>query len=530
MNEIPQPLPQQRSALRQVRWEFPFGNSFSQDSLGGGLRFVYTECETFSKAIEPRYRIILGRKGIGKTSLIKRIRLGNEYDVKVICEKDDLFEWVNATISNDVAERKYIEPYQEKCIDFYWISIFRVIAQEHPELKSVNKFLRDSKLSQGRVLAGIDEWAVANLQSESPITSVSAGLINAFLKKNEPNFEQAKQEAEIFLSDKKVVILIDNLERYLLENPRQQNVLAALLLSAVTFNATGNITVKCFIPSEYYTQLKNHSVNWGKLNQHITTLRWKDRELLTMLCKRLGFYLYWSGQENRRDLSVFADVNESLTFWKQYFASRIYNEAFQTEEPIIPYILRHTQLTPRQVIQLCNAIVKDISSFPTQVVADDKVRKGVEKWEKELCKEVFSSFQETYPYSEEFCTQYLRNLPMSFRIPLFRSKVYELIDDIDGKYSNYKADYALLERMLFDLGIVGMGLPPSNSPASSIYQLYNFAQFEPNCDGHLNPNDYTDLFFHPMFIHKINFIRDKNACAKPVCPIQAVETPETSYL
>ncbi|NJK51928.1 MAG: hypothetical protein HC936_02375 [Leptolyngbyaceae cyanobacterium SU_3_3] len=319
--------------------------------------------------------------------------------------------------------------------------------------------------------------------------------------------------------------MIDNQEKYSLNEPHQQNALAGLLLSAVTFNDEGNITVKCFIPSENYIQLKKLPVNWGKLSQHIITLRWKDRELLSMLCKRLGFYLYRSGKEAGCDLSVFKDVNESLIFWKRYFDSKVYNMAFQTEEPVVPYILRHTQLTPRQVIELCNTIVENSESFPNSLITGDKIREGVEKCEKKLCREVFSSFQESYPFSEDFCTQYLRRLTMSFRISMLRS-VHSVIDDIDGKYLTYKNNYLFLERMIFDLGVIGVGLPQGTLPVSNIYQLYHLAEFEPNCDGDFNPNDHTDLFVHPMFIHRINFIRDRNACSKPVCPLQAVETPE----
>jgi hypothetical protein len=526
MNKIPQPLPEKPDDLPKMSWSAPFGRSSSQESLEGALNFIYTKCETFEKAIQPRYQIILGRKGVGKSSLIKRIRLGNEYDIKVVCEKDELFEWLSTSISPDLASQGYIEPYIKKCEIFYWISIFREISR-HKDLGAVSQFLQDTKLSNNRIISGIQEWASANMQSSNPLTSVSAGLINTFTKQNNPNFEKAKNQAKEFLSNKKAVILIDNIERYNFNSKSQQNALSALLLSSVSFTESGSVVVKCFIPSEYYTQLKDCSINFGKISQHIIALRWKDRELLSMMCKRLGFYLFINGCSPSLDLSEFEDVGKALLFWAKYFSRKVRNEAFDVDEPVVTYILRHTQLTPRQVIQLCNSIVDEAeNSFPQKRISSDDIRFGIEKYEKKLCVEIFSSFQENYPFSEDFCTQYLRNLPMSFRLAMLRAKVFEVIDDSTDKYSRYKESYIYFEKMLFELGVIGKEAAPRNQNVSSIYSTYNMSQFEPNIDDRLNPNDHTDLYVHPMFIHKINFIRDKKACAKPVCSIQAAATPE----
>lgn len=523
INEFPQPLPE-RNELEQIRWEFPFGQALSQNSLKGALRFVYTECETFIQAIEPRYRIIMGRKGSGKTALIKRICLGNEYDVKVICKKEELFKWVDTAIERDSVEEELIEPYFDRCIDFFWISIFQSLVKSK-DLKNIKEYLSHSNLNEGTILGGIQEWSSVNLDAKNPFASLSAGVVNTFIKRNKIDFNKAKLEAIEFLKDKKVVVLIDNLENYPFNTLRQKNIFAALLLSAVQFSDNANITVKCFIPSEVSIKLKDNAFNWGKLNQYMIELRWKDKELLTMLCRRLRFYLYRERKDICPDLSEFQEVNKALQFWKLYFVERVYNSAFEVDEPIVPYILRHTQLTPRQAIQLCNKIVEKDNNFPDIPVSSNSVKEGIKNWEKNLCEEVFSSFRETYPNAEEFCSQHLRKLPMSFRSSTLLSEVYDNLDSNNSDYQIYKNNYMLVERMLFDLGILGMGIN-SNNQKSKIYDTYNITEFEPNCDDNLSPNQNNDIFVHPMFIHKINFIRDLGACSKPVCPVKAVETLE----
>ena len=527
--EFPQPLPRLSELELQkdnLKWDFPFGNSYSRENLKGPLQYIYVECETFTEAIKPQYRIIMGRKGSGKTALIKRICLGNEYDRKIICKQHKLMNWVNNSIGDERAEQMPIEAYQDECIYFYWRLIFEELAKEkEPQLKAVRGFLNDLKGSEASILDGIREWSQVNLQARNIIASLSAGVITTFVRMNQTTFEKAKDEATEYLKDTRVVILIDNLEEYSLENPHQRNIFAGLLLSSVTFEDPSNIVVKCFIPSEYSRQLMAYSVNWGKLNQHITELRWKDRELLTMLCSRLGFYLYMKYKTRKyyQDLSKFVDINKALAFWKQYFTHKVYNEQFRVEEPIVPYILRHTQLTPRQAIQLCNEIVKQAEDiFPNQSIPDRVVRKGIEICEKELCQEVFSSFSKTYPNAGDFCTENLRRLPMSFSLEELHTEIYGKIDIRNDKYERYKNDYMFLERMLFDLGIVGIGMP-SDLPDTD---RYNLSKFEPNNDEVLSPNPTTNLFVHPMFNQRINFIRNLDVCSKPVCPIRAVETPE----
>lgn len=349
---LPESLPEDRKELLELEWDLAFGDALCKKSLDEALRYVYTECQTFTEAIKPRYRIIMGRKGSGKSSLIKRICLGKEYQFKIICQKHELINWVRDSISISESENIPLESYIDECRYFYWLLIFEEILKENPNYKHVKSFLNAASPSDKGFLSGIKEWGNANLSSKSISVSLTAGLVTAFSRRQGSNFEEAQKEAKAFLGDKKLVILIDNLEQYNFETKHQRNIFAALLLSAVNFEGGSNIVVKCFLPSENYTQLENHSVNFGKLSQRIIVLRWTAKELFIMLCKRLGFGLFREGLIDSCDLSEFDDVNKALCFWRQYFSTKVFNEAFKVYEPIVYYILRHTQLTPRQSIQL----------------------------------------------------------------------------------------------------------------------------------------------------------------------------------
>lgn len=510
----PQPLPETREELHQVEWDLVFGDSLCKGTQEGALRYIYTECETFSEAIKPRHRIIMGRQGSGKSSLVKRIMLGTEYDFKIRCKKNDLIRWIGNSIPESLSSEIPVDSYVDECNSFYWLLIFEKIQEHNSDQKEIGRFLSSVDSTDESIL---ERWSSTNMASRNISISIAAGVISGFVRSNKSSFDKAKVEAISFLKGKKLVILIDSLEDYTFRTEHQQKVFAALLLSAVGFGGNNSVVIKCFLPSESYTQLERYAVNWGKINQRITFLRWKPEELLVMLCKRLAFGLYRNGKSDYLDLSELDSIDSALSFWKQYFPPRITNEAFDgIEEPTVHYILRHTQLTPRQSIQLCNSIVDEASeTFPSEIIPVSKIRDGIEKCERQLCKEVFSTFKYIYPSAEDFCSENLQDLAASFRITSIKSDVYYDIADIE-RYLPYKKDYELLKRMLFELGIVGV----KNTVDSSLSSTYNFAQFEPNQDTRLNPNKNDDLLVHPMFIHKINFTRDKSVCSKPICSVQ----------
>ncbi|MEL7005924.1 MAG: hypothetical protein AAFN93_24825, partial [Bacteroidota bacterium] len=104
------------------------------------------------------------------------------------------------------------------------------------------------------------------------------------------------------------------------------------------------------------------------------------------------------------ELSGFGNVSVAAKFIHKYFPQEILNqdaiynheklEQDFIKEPLFPYILRHTQLTPRQVIKLCNEITEvNHNTYAGVPVSVDEVVKGISKWEIELCREIFNSFR-----------------------------------------------------------------------------------------------------------------------------------------
>ncbi|MEL7005925.1 MAG: hypothetical protein AAFN93_24830 [Bacteroidota bacterium] len=217
----------------------------------------------------------MGRRGIGKSSLLKRIRFGNEYPYKykIVIKKNEIFKFLINSETSCI-----IEDYKENCEKFFWISIFRHLSNI-PELKKVNKFLIDSNLEKGKnIRRAIEEFAQSNTQSKKLVSTSIGSVINWFMDITRASFEDAREEVESFLRNQQVVILIDNLEDYPLTQQAYRLALDSVISVAVDFRGDhNNITVKCFIPSEIFRFVEKEVIsNWGKVSDSIIHLHWKD--------------------------------------------------------------------------------------------------------------------------------------------------------------------------------------------------------------------------------------------------------------
>jgi len=519
---FPEPLtnitPKIREKVRN-EWQGPFGKGTTDTkSDESSFQFIYANCKSFNEAMKPKYKIIIGRRGSGKTALLKRIKLYSNYDIKIECKKQDLIAWMDRRIDPE-SNYLLIEPYQLECEKYFWKLVFQEVSNQiQAESKSIDIFLEKGKSFFEKIWFGIVSWAKQNQKSTSWIQGLASNLIVQFTENEDKKFARAKEEAKKYLEDRSVVILIDSLEEYTFETEHLQKIFSAILLAVGSFEDEGNFAVKCFFPSESYSNLTKYPGNWGKISRYITFLRWTEEELLVMLCKRLAFYLYCNRYLNIDTLSKFDDVGYSLTFWQNYFSSTVENTVFKVDEVSILYILRHTQMAPRQAIRLCNKISDcGHTYFPNAIIPKKIISQGVAVEEKGLCREVFGSFKDIYPNAEEFCDEYLSDLPMKLSLSELRSfhnRIFSNASPQNRKKYDIYSEFNFFQRMLCELGIFG-----KEHDDCSKHSTYCLAIFEPNEDHELSIGQDEYIYVHPMFIRKIRFRIDMQKCPKPICSV-----------
>jgi hypothetical protein len=179
--------------------------------------------------------------------------------------------------------------------------------------------------------------------------------------------------------------------------------------------------------------------------------------------------------------------------WTPFFGETITNvRGF--EERTFPYILRHTQLRPRQLIVLCNAIAKRAlqeGTFPHFTAA--QICEGVKQGERELAKEVLNSYATVYPDIGHI-VEALSASPVMFpgkeldkRAPFTASAWRE------KKYSALR-----FTQLVAELGIVGR--VRRYDPRSGFVE----ADFEYAMEDRLPLLTDSQCVIHPMFFAKLH--------------------------
>ena len=174
------------------------------------------------------------------------------------------------------------------------------------------------------------------------------------------------------------------------------------------------------------------------------------------------------------------------------------------EEDTVAYLLRHTQLLPRHLIEILNNVftapVPD--SHPWAVTAE-AVRVGTQTGERMIVDGIFAAYRRSFPYAAQAIRRLANRLTVCFPARQLRTIFnQEGITKITGQ------DFDDFRDMLIKLGVLGVKVNATSR--------YNEARFQYTFDSALNAHeDLDELCFHPLFTrylfeHALEDLRDKH--------------------
>jgi hypothetical protein len=224
-------------------------------------------------------------------------------------------------------------------------------------------------------------------------------------------------------------------------------------------------------------------------------LHWRPKDLMRLICWRFYHYLHAVNQLSKESISIdwddYNDVREKM--WNPYFGNSLRN-SLGMAELTFPFVLRHTQMRPRQLIVLCNTIAERAfreKSFPQ--FQPDLVVRAVLQAGNILAEEVFNSYSSVYPKVGTI-VEALSGLPMIFRgNELDKRAPLTASEWLDGDYSPNT-----FRRLVAELGIVGR-VRYLNEQAG-----YVEADFEYSSESRLPLHVNDVCVIHPMFYRKLN--------------------------
>jgi hypothetical protein len=458
--------------------------------------------------LDSKVFLIVGRRGSGKTALSQFFSFQKllRHAIAIDVDEPAAFEQVLSRVSELTTQAREVAiPKVVKIWDFIiWLIIFRELQNHDPRIKAACIFGDKSGKLSTFIRHTLRALLNRVLATEDDLLSELEAIVA------DDRIEAGKAAVLELARRKPIIVAVDTLENYAINDDGVMRATAALIQCGSEFNreyARRGIHLKIFVMAEVFTYLKEEVVlNTLKFVRNEVHLHWRPKDLMRLIGWRFYHYLKAVGQlapESRQvDWDDYNDVREKV--WNPYFGNSLRNHRGMSELSF-PYVLRHTQMRPRQLIVLCNAIAEQAmqeASFP--ILRPESIVKAVMQGEIALAEEVLNSYSSVYPKVGRI-VEALSGMPMIFkgneldkRAPLTASEW------TPGEYSPFA-----FRQLAAELGIVGR-VRHLDEQAGFVE-----ADFEYSVEGRL-PLLVTDLcVIHPMFYRKLNIQVNQNLRVYP---------------
>lgn len=353
--------PREVSLRNPFTTEEPLGPTAIDDDWDKAeFELTYVRNNSFFERLNQDKSIIIGRKGSGKTALLLSVHLRDERQLTIILkDRADLFANIVDRISKLSAGLPFVEQIASLWDVAFWTVIAARLAQDSHD-KVIEEYFRDLGVDLNDppyvLIDSTFERYAALGEERRPIS-----LRIKYLKLGGISFAELKvhcarlAETRGFL----VYVLMDSLEDYNLEALHASAAMSGLLKCIGEFQSFNRrIMLRCCLPAERYLSYLAISSNPLKDFRSFELLHWNSRELIELAGVRFASFLEIHEPEfhkkNVKTLKLH-DWRDLSRFWGMLFPSEIVNTVGDTEKPL-PYIVRHTQLLPRQFIHYLNTI------------------------------------------------------------------------------------------------------------------------------------------------------------------------------
>jgi KaiC/GvpD/RAD55 family RecA-like ATPase len=366
---------------------YPHGTFKERQDMSRYLNaFGVADCETEIEQLKDRYKdvffgevpfcedaareetyLIVGRRGSGKTALSHYFGFRDSTRTVHLIDVDEPEAFASVLTSTAIAgsdDRQLAISRLVKVWDHaIWCIIFRSLAEESAQLAEICD--RYSLPERKNILEKLLKGVLAFLGNPSP-----GDLDDRFDQLSSLASNEAKELVLDYAAATPIYVAMDTLEQYDVSKTALMYALAALVQYAAAFNAkysTSGIHLKVFMAGEVFPYLKEEVIlNTLKAVKNPVYLVWRPRDLLRLISWR--FYRFLKSHrclddESKKSIDWDNPTTVHKRMWIPYFGASVVNGKGYPENSFA-YILRHTQMRPRQLITICNQIAKCSTKFP----------------------------------------------------------------------------------------------------------------------------------------------------------------------
>jgi len=488
--------------------------------------------KSFNTLLRRDLSVLIGRRGSGKTALLnsykyrpfldretKQAKIGTtsdfrSYDVVIDILTYKQFDRLQRLVMREAASIRPIEAivddWESLVTDYFFARLAHdeVEAGRHTDaVKQLYHYLHQHEDDHRRQVREM-VWGI-------PLRERIASLFHIHRQHSisTMNREDALGVAVAHLSETKrrALLICDSMDEYNVGDQAFDRILGALIRFISHFNSRHErVHIKLGLPSEIFPEVRHASVNALKDLGNVEQLSWSATELAQIAAHRFRIFL----ELYEPDLAMrFADLDldkrgDVRDFWLHFFPPLLRNRYESDEEPMT-YILRHTQLLPRQFLMILKKIINSSHSSTGGYIRFEKesITEAIESMEPLIAGEILKAYEHVYPAAEKLCKPVFANFPTVFSY-----------DELETRWRRKGRPVARLLAPGFDMpefgemvirmGIVGVGQDETDRYYSS---HFSYDSLSP-----VNIGEGHELCLHPIFSR--HFTARGNAKRKAIIP------------
>lgn len=483
------------------------------DQLFDRNNLIYAQT---SAATRPTY--IIGRKGAGKTAFLRGATMGDDGPPRCVLSTASIYAEMVALLRQYREARGPLFVPQTAEI---WLALFDHVALFHACETTANddpphemQIVWDYTLAEPQCdedPTAVAERFLAELQKRIDDREVRGlrELIDG-LTRGGISFGTARKAVRAVLHPRPLMIVMDNLEDLHARIFELEEVLAGLF-HGVQVSAARNpdrrpYGLQLCLPSELWGEIHRISANPEKdFGGNYLIIYWTARELLHLVARRYRLFMqaHHPGPLEELERRAAAGVaHRDIAVLRAALPETIRGGLGVDEDPLA-YILRHTQLLPRHLIEILNNVfTAPVPGSPPWAVTPEAVRIGTQIGERMIVEGIFAAHRATFPRAPEAVKRLANRLTICFPARQLRT-----VFNREGISSVTGHDFDDFRDMLITLGVLGVKVDDT--------ARYHQARFQYTFGSSLNAHeDLDDLCFHPLFTrylfeHALDDLRDK---------------------
>jgi hypothetical protein len=485
---------------------------------------------SFNALLRKDVSVVVGRRGSGKTALLNsylyrpyfskgvisaagEAKLDiSDYKVVISILNNKLFDHMQEYVVGPSGARRSIESviegWDDLITDYILASLLHECGEEMEaeNLSIIRQYMSAPELKKKsdayRLVWGPNVWEALK------------GILTGRKEDGSPPSKQEAWRACLaHLSNTKAeaVVIFDSLDEYEIGDLKADRTVGALLRFVAQFNGEHDrIKIKLGFPSEVFPEIQRASANPLKDFVSFDQVRWSSVELARIAAHRYRLFL------SLFDERLFSEVSKIdlhhregvRRFWSRFLPDSQLNRYGHAENSMT-YMLRHTQLLPRQLFcilqqAICNSHEK---TGGYGLLMSESVSSAISNLEPIIAGEVIQGFKYIYPYAESLAKTLFGSFPTVFS--------YDQLEDKWRKAGRpfmrkREADFELvnLTEMLLRMGVIGI---VQNETERYIETEFAYHKLMPPAVG-----DKLSFAIHPIFSRYLSC--SPNAQRKAVLP------------